>query len=139
MLPRRRKLKRTLNDRLIKALKPAKPGQRYDVSDALVPGLGVRVTDKGTKTFTLTRRFPGRTNPTRRALGEYGAITLEQAREEARKWISLVGRGIDPQVEAERRHLAEQRKRAGTFASVAETFIKEKLSIERRGHECERE
>ena len=46
-------MKRALTDRGIKALKAAKPGQRYETMDAIVPGLGVRVTDKGTKTFVL--------------------------------------------------------------------------------------
>jgi integrase len=130
--------KRTLNDRIIKALKPAKPGKRVDVWDALVPGLGVRVTDTGVKTFTLVTRYPGHKNPARRALGGYGEITLEQARAKAREWLSLIQRGVDPQVEIERQRLAEQRKRAGTFASVAQDFITEKLSKERQGDDAER-
>jgi len=130
-------MRRVLNDRIIKALKPAKPGQRYDVMDAVLPGLGVRVTDKGTRSFVLVARFPGSNNPTRRALGEYGALGLAEAREEARKWLGLIGRGLDPAAEGERQRLAEQRKHAGTFASVAEVFIKEKLSTERRGHDAE--
>jgi integrase len=131
--------KRTLNDRVLKALKPAKAGKRYDIMDASLPGFGVRVTDKGTKTFTLTKRFPGSDNPTRRALGEYPAIGLAEAREKARKWIDLIDRKIDPQVEVERQRLAEQRKRANSFAAVAEDFIKNKLPNERRGAEVERD
>jgi len=45
--------KRVLNDAYIRALKPAAPGTRYAFSDILVPGLRVRVTDQGTKTFIL--------------------------------------------------------------------------------------
>jgi hypothetical protein len=67
--------KRTLNDRIIKALKPARRGERYDVMDAAMPGFGVRITDRGTRTFTLVKRYPGSANPTRRALGEYPAIS----------------------------------------------------------------
>ena len=131
--------KRTLNDRVLRALKPAKAGKRYDVIDAQLPGFGVRVTDKGTKTFTLTKRFPGSANPTRRALGEYPAIGLAEAREKARKWIDLIGRKIDPQVEVEHQRLAEQRKRANSFAAVAEDFIQNKLPSERKGPEVERD
>jgi integrase len=131
--------KRTLNDRIIKALKPAATGQRREVWDALVPGLGVRVTDTGAKSFVLVTRYPGSTNPARRTLGSYGELTLEQARTRARHWLDLVGRGIDPAAESERQRLAEQRKRAGTFASVAETFIKEKVSTERQGKDVERQ
>jgi integrase len=131
--------KRTLKDRTIKTLKAAQPGQRYDVMDALTPGLGVRVTDKGKRTFVLVTRYPGSKNPTRRALGEYGALSLEQARTKARDWHELIRQGRDPQGEEERRRLAEQRKRANTFAAVAEDFIKEKLPSERKGAEAERD
>jgi len=131
-----------LNDRKIKSLKPAKPkpnkpGQRREVWDALVPGLGVRVTESGAKSFVLVTRYPGSTNPARRALGTYGELTLEQARIKARRWLELVGRGVDPHVEIERQRLAEQRKQAGTFANLAEAFIAEKLSTERRGRDAE--
>jgi hypothetical protein len=129
--------KRVLNDRTIKALKPAKPGKRAEVFDALVPGLSVRVTDKGAKTFMLVTRYPGSSNPARRALGAYGEITLEQARIKARHWLELIGRGVDPHVEVERQRLAEQRRQAGTFANLAEAFIRDKLSTERRGRDAE--
>ena len=51
--------KRTLNDRTLKALKPAAAGTRYDVMDLVVPGFGIRVTDRGQRTFILIARFPG--------------------------------------------------------------------------------
>jgi hypothetical protein len=130
--------KRTLNDRSLKALKPAKPGERYDAMDAALPGFGIRVTDRGTKTFMLVKRYPGSANPTRRALGEYPAIGLAAARDKARKWIALIERGVDPQVEVERQRISEQRKRTNSFAAVAEDFIKDKLPSERRGAEVER-
>jgi len=129
--------RRTLNDRIIKALKPAKAGQREEVWDSIVPQLCVRVTDRGTKSFVLVKRYPGSTNPARRALGGYGELTLEQARTKARRWLELIEKGIDPHVEVERQRLTEQRKRAGTFANLAETFIREKLSTERRGRDAE--
>jgi Arm DNA-binding domain/Phage integrase family/Phage integrase central domain len=129
--------KRVLNDRIIKAIKPAAAGKRVEVWDALVPGLGVRVTDTGTKSFVLVARYGGADNPARRALGSYGALTLEQARNKAREWLALIQRGIDPQAEVERQRLAEQRKRAGTFASVCEDYIRDKLSTQRRGRDAE--
>jgi len=129
--------KRTLNDRIIKALKPAKPGKRVEIFDSIVPSFSVRVTDKGAKTFMLVTRYPGSSNPARRALGTYGEISLEQARNKARSWLELVGRGVDPHIEVERQRLAEQRKQAGTFANLAEAFIQQKLSKERRGRDAE--
>jgi integrase len=148
MLPRvdkRRRLpvvamaKRNLTDRTLKALKAEKPGRRYEVWDSVVPGFGVRVTDKGRRTFILVARFPGSKHPTRRAIGAYGVITLEKARIKAREWLELVRRGTDPRVHEDQLRLAEQRRNQMTFAAVAEDFIKEKLATERRGREVERD
>jgi Arm DNA-binding domain len=131
--------KRTLNDRILKTLKPAKAGSRYEVMDSIVPGFGIRVTESGQKTFVLVARFPGSTNPTRRALGEYGALNLEKARQKARSWLEMLRRGIDPREEEERLRAAELRQRRNTFAAVAEDFIKDKLPGERKGREAERD
>ena len=79
--------KRALTDRTIQALKPAPPGKRQLVWDAQVPGLGVRVTDTGAKTFVLVVRYPGDRHPTPRALGSYGAMTLAAARIKGREWL----------------------------------------------------
>jgi integrase len=131
--------KRTLTDRTLKALKPAKRGKRYDLMDSVVPGLGFRVTETGHKSFTLVARFPGSKNPTRRALGDYGALTLEGARRKAREWLETLRRGVDPRGEEERHRAAELRQRRNTFAAVAEDFIKDKLPDERKGREAERD
>ena len=71
--------KKPLTDRAIRALKPASAGKRHLAWDAQVPGLAIRVTDRGVKTFTLVVRYPGSSNPAPRSLGVYGAITLEAA------------------------------------------------------------
>ena len=44
---------RLLTDPFIRNLKPAPAGQRYAISDALVPGLRVRVTATGSKTYIV--------------------------------------------------------------------------------------
>jgi integrase len=124
--------RRVLTDRTINSLKPAKAGQRYDVRDGVVPGLGVRVTDRGQKTFVLTTRYPGSENPTRRALGDVGALKLADARDKAREWLKLIKTGVDPkaieeaqrQAEAEKR-LASERAKQNTFAAVVEVFLEE--------------
>src|SRR5262249_23739852 len=127
-------MRRVLNDRIIKGLKPAKLGQLYDVMDAVLPGLGVRVTDKGTRSFVLVARFPGSSNPTRRALGEYGALGLADARDEVRKWLGLIARRLDPAAEVERKPRAARRNQGGTFASGAEGVNKAKPSTGPAGH-----
>jgi integrase len=127
--------KQSLTDRGIKALKPARAGETYDVWDALVPGLGLRVSDRGRRTFVLIARFGGRKNPTRRALGVYNALTLEAARIKAREWIELLQRGVDPADVLSKARIAEQQKRANSFSAVAEDFIAQKLTRERKGKE----
>lgn len=113
-----------LTDRYIQSRKPAAPGRREDHFDALVPGLGLRVTDRGNKSFVLVARYPLRPlNPTRRSLGIYGQITLEEARQKARDWLSLIQKGIDPVVEEERRRATARVLQANTFEAVANAFL----------------
>ena len=166
--------KKALTDRDLKALKPAQAGRRYVVLDTVVPGFGIRVTGHGRRTFVLIARYPGSSNPTRRALGEYaplspadlkeaerahstalgtepdltfdqyllrtcGPTTLAGAREKARRWKTLIARGIDPKDQEERQRQAEQEKRKNTFGAVAEDFIAEKLPGERKGREVARD
>ena len=116
--------KKPLTDRTINALKPAPEGKRRIVWDALVPGLGVRVTERGVKTFVLVTRYPGSANPAPRSLGVYGAITLEAARAKARDWLSLIAGGIDPE-----QHAA--RKREQTFQAISEQYFLRKAKAHR--------
>src|SRR5262245_65674823 len=87
--------KKPLTDRAIKAVKPAEPGKRSLLWDAIVPGLAVRVTDRGKRSFVLVTRYPGSTHPTPRSLGPYNAITLEQARTKARQWLEMIAASVD--------------------------------------------
>src|SRR5256885_1895981 len=77
------KAKVPLTDRAIQSLKPCPAGKRRIVWDALVPGFGVRVTDRGKRSFVLVTRYPGNGNPAPRAIGAYGAMSLEDARTKA--------------------------------------------------------
>ena len=97
---------RNLTEPLIRNLKPATAGQRYAVADAVVPGLKIRVTDKGAKSFVLWRRYPGAKNSAAaRSLGKVGELTLADARTKARAWLALLAQGKDPSVEdARKRH-----------------------------------
>ena len=71
---------RILTEPYIRSLKPALAGKRYAIADALVPGLKVRVTDKGSKSFIVWRRYGGAANPAARAIGTVGTMTLAEAR-----------------------------------------------------------
>jgi integrase len=137
--------KRTLNDRIIQSLKvtgktkDGKPRTRMDAMDSIVPGFGVRVTERGQKTFVLVARFPGADNPTRRALGDYGELTLWAARTKARRWLELIQAGKDPTAEEERAKRETLRKQKHTFALVAEEFIKRHVSKTRKAVVAARE
>src|SRR5262245_14071119 len=119
-----------LSTRRIDALKPARTGKRYQLMDEMVPGFGVRVTDTGQRTFILRTRFPGSSNLNRRALGDYPSLSLEAARDKARKWRALVQQGKDP---------AAEERPASTFASVAEAWFAEVVRAERKARDVERE
>jgi integrase len=118
-------MKTILTDRGIKALRP-RP-QAYDMHDAVVPGLGLRVLPSGVRSFVLVTRFPGSRNPTRRSLGAYGALSLEAARKKARAWLELIARGIDPAAELERERREQERKRRTTFGAVVEDYIRSEV------------
>jgi integrase len=118
------KPKKPLTDRAIQSLKPAEPGKRRIVWDALVPGLGLRVTEKGVKTFVLVTRYPGSPNPTPRSLGTYGAISLEAARTKAREWLGLIGNGVDPDIQA-------REKQEATFQAIASNYFHRKAKDHR--------
>ena len=128
-----------LTDKTLKALKRADVGETYDRADAVVPNLIVRVSPRGRKTFCVYARFPGSKNPARRALGKYGAITLDEARQKARYWLELIEKGRDPADEERALKVAAERKRTNSFRNVAEDFFAEKLIKERKGQEVERD
>ena len=118
-----------LTDRKLKSLKAADRKRadnhgHYDTWDAVVPGLGVRTSSSGRKTFVLMTRYPGSSSPTRRALGVYGELTLEKARLKARDWLELIRKGINPATAEEEARQAELRQRANTFASVVEDYLR---------------
>src|SRR5215831_3605061 len=114
-------MKTALTDRAIKAMRAAV--KAYDVHDAIVPGLSLNVLPSGLKRFVLLTRFPGARHPTRRALGAYSAVTLEEARNKARQWLELIARGIDPAREAERTRREQERRQRVTFVAVADDYL----------------
>jgi hypothetical protein len=105
--------------------------------DSLVPGFGIRVTERGHKSFVLITRYPGDKHPARRVIAEYGKVSLEHARITAREWHELIRRGIDPKHEAERHKLAASRERNSKFAAVAHRFLS-RIAHQRRAGDVER-
>ena len=143
-----------LTDRFIASRKNAPEGKRDDYQDAIVPGLALRVTDRGHKSFVLVARYPSNPkNPTRRMLGTVyvpaksdrvpakdnvpiaegeitgGALTLAEARAKARRWLDLLSRGIDPaQQERQQKIAAKKRITFDELRDASSTIIKAKQS-----------
>ena len=83
-----------------------KPDRRRDVFlwDGNLRGFGVRMKPSGTKTFIIQyRNVEGRTR--RCVIGQYGVLTVEQARDLAQKKLAAVIDGADPSAE---RHAIRQ-------------------------------
>ena len=91
------------------------PNKRVEVWDALLPGFGVRVSPKGTKSFILMYRFNGHLR--RQTLGRYPLLSLAEARQKAKDILLKAQMNDDP---ADK--LAGKRKK-GNFADAMADFI----------------
>jgi Arm DNA-binding domain len=111
--------KKPLTDRAIAHATAAPPGKRRLLWDAIVPGLALRVTDRGKRSFVLVTRYPGTRNPAPRSLGSVGAISLEQARDKARQWFKMIAAGVDPGIR-------EIERREQTFDAIASGYLTRK-------------
>lgn len=90
----------TLTARYLDQLKSH--GKRYEVFDAHVPGLAIRVSASGRKTFTLYYRHRGRMR--RIGLGRYPDVPLEKARKLATQQRGRIFDGADPAGEKQAEH-----------------------------------
>ena len=59
--------------------------------------MGLRITNKGTKTFVVFKRYRGRMITV--TIGPYGVYTLKQAEDEANDILRSIRRGVDPRKE----------------------------------------
>lgn len=87
---------RVLTDAFVRQLRPAKTGQRYEVSCLRTPGLIVRVTDRGRKSLMLRTRLRPGGNPVRLVLGVHDALLVEDARELVRQHLATIRQGVHP-------------------------------------------
>ena len=90
---------------------PTDRGQAF-LRDSVLPGFGLRVTAKGTKSFIVEKRIDGRVR--RQTLGRYGVLTVEQARREAQKFLGQVAMGVNP--------IAERQAQAAKAITLREVF-----------------
>ena len=73
--------------------------------DSKAPGLRVRVTNTGTKSFVFEAKLNRQT--IRRTIGDVRAWSIEQARQEARRLAVVLDGGQDPR-EIERQQQADK-------------------------------
>lgn len=97
------KLEISFNKKSIEALPIPEKGKRLEAHDQKTPGLIVRVTDVGTKTFYTYKRI-ARQEPRRLKLGRYPDMTIEQARRTAKTLISEMAEGIHPRDKEKKAH-----------------------------------
>jgi integrase len=124
---------RAITEERIANLRPAPDGKRYDVPDGSTPNLFVRVGAQR-KVFVLLARFGGGKNATRRAIGAFPLVSLNQARAVAAEWNALVERGLDPRKETERTEEEEALAKRRTFASAMEDYIADIPTREENRH-----
>jgi integrase len=114
-----------LTDRFLAALIVEDGRKDRLVFDTACPGLGVRVTAKGTRTFIAQWSDPATRRKVREPLGVWGNLTIEQAREAARARLGAVAKGIDPRAERLRQRAEAERERAEaalTFDALIEEW-----------------
>jgi integrase len=130
-----------MTDTAIKAAakRAAESGERLDISDATLPGLRLRLTPSGRRSWVLAcrdtlggmRRFP---------LGDYPAMGISEAREAARSMRADVRKGADPVAEARRKRTIGQEARdgIGTLTAVLDLYAKQKGDSLKSWPECRR-
>lgn len=83
-----------LTKRLVDALKPAENADVF-AWDSEIRGLGLRLKPSGVKTFFVQYRNTAK-RTRRMVIGQYGVLTVEEARSQAREHLSAVTRGEYP-------------------------------------------
>jgi integrase len=110
---------RKLTDLFVERAKPPASG-RLEYFDASFPGLALRITANGGKSWCTFYRFNGRLR--RFTIGTYPAIKPSQARREASAALDRVRAGFDPA--AEKRMRRDARPPEGdTFGAVVDDYL----------------
>ena len=122
----------------------APKGKRLERFDSGADGLALRITDRGTKTWNICYHFSnaeGVLKHHRVTLGQWPAVGLAQAREEARMVKAEVRSGIDPRTRRAGAHAAAkaeaQAEARKTFRAIAENYIVLECPGLRRSSETE--
>jgi len=110
---------RKLTDLFVERAKSPARG-RVEYFDAAFPGLALRVTENGGKSWCAFYRFKGRLR--RFTIGRYPAIKPAQARREAAAALERVRGGVDP-AEEKRAQREMRTPETDTFGAVALDYV----------------
>ncbi|WFU64837.1 tyrosine-type recombinase/integrase [Bradyrhizobium brasilense] len=113
----------------------APPSGRMEIEDEVCPGLVLRVTPRGVKSFSVIYKVPGEGGANsngrlltgaqhRITLGATPPLGLTEAREQARKIIQAATEGFDPRNERRERNLI---RHSNTFTLASERFVELEL------------
>jgi integrase len=104
----------------------AQPGDKDRIlRDTELGGFGCKITPAGTKVYFLFYRTQdGRQR--RPVIGRHGAITCEEARSIAKKWLADVARGGDPSIER------QDARRAPTVTKLCDRYLAEHVAVHNR-------
>jgi integrase len=116
-------MQKKLTDLFVERVKPPAHG-RAEYFDASFPGLALRITDKGAKSWSVFYRLHGRLR--RFTIGNYPALKPADARREAQTALDRVRAGADPAEEKKARR--EQRSpETETFGAVLDDYLERHL------------
>src|SRR5262245_33156469 len=114
--------KKRLTPAMVERIAPPAKGQA-EYFDKSMPGFALRVSYSGTKSWVLMTRVRGCPKLLRVTLGEWPAMTLARAHEEAREAQRQAKAGLDPRDLRQQRQSEVQDAAKLTFARVADDFL----------------
>jgi integrase len=99
----------------------APQGSRLELQDTYLRGLALRVTDRGSKSWVVRYRTPK--GQSRFTIGPFPAVSLADAREEARKVIPAAKGGGDPAADKRKARVRARTNPIKTFNDLADAYL----------------
>ncbi len=131
-----RKNSKHLTEPGIAKIGKAAKGRRIERFDAGLPGLCLRVTERGVKSWSVYYRLGGKHR--RETIGSWPEVGVATARDRAREIKELAKSNVDPRAAREAEEATAQAGTLATFGAIAESYIERECSRLRRGWEVER-
>jgi integrase len=125
-------MRKKLTDRYVDAVKPPATG-RVEIVDTGAPGLVLRITAKGVKSWAI-RYSPKGGQQQRASFGTYPAIKLSAARERAKDIAAAAAKGIDLPAQEKRQRAAESQaaNRPQTVRDLLDEYIERHCKVRQR-------